>query len=276
MLHAELTAEIQKELNSELNRLRSGQRSKDSENAKAYEQVKMTRRSHSKYTSTLRSTSKYTLKSSKYFEVEVLRSTSFDTRPTAMAPFSCTRTPTSLICTVLLQQWVILHRSPSPLSLTSLPHLSPSSHSLTSLPHLSPSPPRTQVLQQWVQTNVGNGTAPPAADAAPTDGPRTFSIGGRSILPSLGAGNGTLPGDFLNVSNIVRFPSGVPINLLPLLLRASRTAELTRDDVTMLKVWVWGGRWRPCAHLTRLVHITTFHVLRCVVCPPCYPPRCPI
>ena len=39
VLHAELTAEIQKELNSELNRLRSGQRNKDNENAKAYEQV---------------------------------------------------------------------------------------------------------------------------------------------------------------------------------------------------------------------------------------------
>jgi len=39
LLHAELTAEIQKELNLELNRLKSGQKSKDSENAKVYEQV---------------------------------------------------------------------------------------------------------------------------------------------------------------------------------------------------------------------------------------------
>lgn len=39
LLHAELTAEIQKELNLELNRLKSGQKSKDSENAKMYEQA---------------------------------------------------------------------------------------------------------------------------------------------------------------------------------------------------------------------------------------------
>ena len=39
LLHAELTAEIQKELNLELNRLKTGQKSKDSENAKVYEQA---------------------------------------------------------------------------------------------------------------------------------------------------------------------------------------------------------------------------------------------
>jgi len=91
-----------------------------------------------------------------------------------------------------------------------------------------------QVLQQWIQSTVGNTTD--ASAAATADGsPRTFSIGGRSILPALG--NGTaFPTDLLNASNIVRFPAGVPINLLPLLLRASRTAELTRDDVALLKV----------------------------------------
>ena len=34
ILHAELSADIQKEINSELNRLRTGQRIKDSESAK--------------------------------------------------------------------------------------------------------------------------------------------------------------------------------------------------------------------------------------------------
>ena len=91
-----------------------------------------------------------------------------------------------------------------------------------------------QVLQQWIQSTVGNTTDASAAATA-DGGPRTFSIGGRSILPALG--NGTaFPTDLLNASNIVRFPAGVPINLLPLLLRASRTAELTRDDVALLKV----------------------------------------
>ena len=95
-----------------------------------------------------------------------------------------------------------------------------------------------QVLQQWIQSTVGNTTDASAA-ATPDGGPRTFSIGGRSILPSLGNGNGTaFPTELLNASNIVRFPAGVPINLLPLLLRASRTAELTRDDVALLKVTV--------------------------------------
>jgi hypothetical protein len=93
-----------------------------------------------------------------------------------------------------------------------------------------------QVLQQWIQSTVGNTTDASAAATA-DGGPRTFSIGGRSILPALGNGTGTaFPTDLLNASNIVRFPAGVPINLLPLLLRASRTAELTRDDVALFKV----------------------------------------
>ena len=39
----------------------------------------------------------------------------------------------------------------------------------------------------------------------------------------------------LDIPGIVRFPAAVPPNLLPFLLRASRTSALTREDVTILK-----------------------------------------